>query len=63
MELCEKWGIPAEIIKFDEWRPHDQKVFYCDTSKSNRVFGWKPEVNLSDGIRELYDWTVDNLKN
>ena len=38
-----------------EWRPADQKVFYCDTSKAKDVFGWEPEVDMYKG---LFDWTA-----
>lgn len=54
IELCTRWGIkPA----FGEWRPADQKVFYCDISKAERLLGWKPAVGLDEGLADLFEWT------
>ncbi len=59
LELCTCWKItPA----FGEWRPADQKVFYCDVSKAARLLGWRPEVGLDEGLRDLYEWTRDELR-
>lgn len=59
LELCDKWGIKPI---FKEWRPADQKVFYCDISKAERVLGWKPEIDLNKGLNNLYEWTKHELK-
>jgi CDP-paratose 2-epimerase len=54
LELCHKWGIkPA----FAQWRPADQRVFYCDISAAQSAFGWQPTVALEEGLAELLDWT------
>lgn len=57
LELCERWNITPS---FGPWRPADQKVFYCDISKAERTFGWKPEVSLNKGLEDLYRWTEKN---
>jgi len=54
IELCTLWGIePA----FGEWRPADQKVFYCDISKAKELLGWEPAVGIGAGLQDLYSWT------
>ncbi len=58
LELCNLWEIKPS---FSEWRPADQKVFYCDTSKARDVLGWEPEVNLDKGLKDLYSWTEQSL--
>lgn len=58
LELCSLWGIEPE---FEEWRPADQKVFYCDTSKAKSVFDWTPEVDMQQGLAELYEWTASTV--
>ncbi len=58
LELCKKLKI---IPNFDEWRPSDQKVFYCDISKAKDTFGWKPKVSVDEGIKRLYKWTKEHL--
>ncbi len=55
-ELTEK-RIPYSLA---EWRPGDQRVFYCDISKAQATFGWKPRFSPVLGVRRLYGWVVDN---
>jgi CDP-paratose 2-epimerase len=42
------------------WRPGDQRVFVSDISKAYQDFGWKPEINVEDGIHKLIDWVRAN---
>lgn len=58
LELCARWDIKPE---FGDWRPADQKVFYCDISKAKRDFGWSPTVGLDEGLTELFHWTEKSL--
>ncbi|MFH1451636.1 MAG: NAD-dependent epimerase/dehydratase family protein [archaeon] len=60
--VCDRWRICPSEINFEAWRPADQKVFYCDISKAQRVFGWTPEVGLDEGTKELYEWTEKELR-
>jgi CDP-paratose 2-epimerase len=55
-------GRPAPAPAFGDWRPGDQKVFYCDTSKAERDFGWKPQVGVEEGIRRLAEWVQENRR-
>jgi CDP-paratose 2-epimerase len=59
IELCDRWGIKPE---YGGWRPADQKVFYCDVSKAQSMFGWHPEINLDEGLRDILDWTQQQLR-
>ena len=43
-----------------EWRPGDQPVFISDNGKAARVLGWKPQVEVHDGIHKLWDWVNSN---
>ncbi|MDH3943531.1 MAG: GDP-mannose 4,6-dehydratase [Anaerolineae bacterium] len=47
-------------VKWDDWRPGDQRVFVSDIRKAEQKFGWKPQINTKDGVRKLYDWVVAN---
>lgn len=49
-------------LAFDDWRPSDQKAFYCDTGRAKRDFGWRPAVKREDGVRMLHDWISGNLR-
>src|SRR5437588_2646669 len=59
LELCDRWAIKPS---FSDWRPSDQKVFYCDVSKAKESFGWSPRVSLEQGLSELYRWTEAALR-
>ena len=59
LELCDPWRI---CPSFDEWRPADQKVFFCNIEKAEKSFGWSPSVSLAEGLEDLCRWTADSLK-
>jgi len=44
----------------DDWRPGDQRVFYADIRKAERELGWKPKVDVEQGIERLYEWVKEN---
>jgi CDP-paratose 2-epimerase len=52
-------GRKMEVARGD-WRPGDQKVFYADYRKAERELGWKPQINLEDGIERLFQWVQEN---
>ncbi len=54
-------GHPIEVAR-DDWRPGDQRVFYADTRKAERDLGWKPKVDLEQGIQRLFKWVKENKK-
>ncbi len=58
LELCHRWNIEPS---FGEWRPADQKVFYCDVTKAGRLLGWQPRVGIEEGLADLYAWTEECL--
>jgi CDP-paratose 2-epimerase len=58
LELCDRWQIKPS---FENWRPADQKVFYCDISKAQQAFDWQPRVFLDEGLGELYRWTEEAM--
>lgn len=47
---------------FRDWRPGDQKVFFCDTAKAARDFGWQPQVGVEEGIGRLAEWVEANRR-
>jgi len=47
-------------LKFDDWRPGDQKVYYTNITKAKNDFGWYPEINKLEGISKLYNWVLEN---
>lgn len=51
---------PGLAAPFGDWRAGDQKVFFCDTRKAKRDFGWTPEVGVEDGVGRLVTWVREN---
>jgi len=43
-------------MKFDNWRPGDQKVFISDITKVKRDLGWVPNTFPDEGIQSLFEW-------
>ena len=37
-------------------RPGDVRNIWLDSSLAGRVFGWRAEVSLSDGLRQTVAW-------
>lgn len=54
-------GQPIPVEKGD-WRPGDQPVYVSDIRKAERELGWKPQVDVENGIRRLYEWVLANKK-
>lgn len=46
---------------FAEWRPGDQKVFICDTTKFEKMTGWSPKVSTTEGIGKLAFWVKEHI--
>jgi CDP-paratose 2-epimerase len=53
-------GRPVDAPRFADARPGDQRVFYCDTRRAARDFGWSPRVGVEEGVERLAAWIEDN---
>ena len=47
-------------VKRDEWRPGDQRVFYADVRNAINDLNWQPKIDVSTGIKMLFDWVIAN---
>ena len=52
-------GDTIEVARSD-WRPGDQRVFYADTRKAEKDLGWRPKINVEEGVQKLFDWVMEN---
>jgi CDP-paratose 2-epimerase len=43
-----------------DWRPGDQRVFIADIRKAERELGWRPKVNVEEGVTRLIEWVREN---
>jgi nucleoside-diphosphate-sugar epimerase len=39
----------------------DIKTTWADISKADRLFGWKPTIDLDSGLKACVDWHRENL--
>jgi CDP-paratose 2-epimerase len=63
LELCELIGEISGAkpeVKFEDWRPSDQKYYVSDFSKFNAATGWAPQVGTKEGVQRLYNWLHEN---
>ena len=52
-------GKPIPVLR-SGWRPGDQKVFVADIRKAERQLGWKPKINVEEGMERLFNWVTEN---
>lgn len=43
-------------LRYDDWRPGDQRVYISAVRKLERVLGWKPEISVAEGVAQLDNW-------
>lgn len=48
-------------VPFAPARPGDQKIYISDISKAKKYFNWEPQINLENGVENLYLWAKNNL--
>jgi dTDP-glucose 4,6-dehydratase len=51
---------PASLITFVADRPGHDRRYGIDPSRIERELGWKPEVDLDEGLRRTIDWYLKN---
>ena len=54
--LHEEQGGKRLEIRYDSWRPGDQRYYVSNTEKFQRATGWRPQVRVPQGLAALYDW-------
>ena len=47
-------------VKYDDWRPGDQKVYISETVKAKEKLGWAPRFDKIKGVDALIDWVIAN---
>jgi CDP-paratose 2-epimerase len=56
--LQEITGVEVPVHLAD-WRPGDQRVYVSDTSRAERVLGWKAATPWTEGLERLAEWLQD----
>jgi CDP-paratose 2-epimerase len=47
-------------VRYGEWRPGDQPVYISAISKAEQELGWRPQVDVAEGIARLVRWVQAN---
>lgn len=55
-------GVSQSRLKFVQDRPGHDIRYALNSSKVKRLIGWKPKVNLKDGIRLTVTWYLQHKK-
>ncbi len=51
---------PESLLAFVQDRPGHDRRYALDCSKIERELGWKPTVDIEDGVRETISWYREN---
>lgn len=43
-------------LRWDDWRPGDQRIYVSDIRKLRKTLGWIPEIGVSQGLADLMGW-------
>ena len=47
-------------LRWDEWRPGDQRIYVSDVRKLDTALSWKPEIDVASGVGQLIDWVAQH---
>jgi len=56
--VAELTGASPEV-RFDAWRPGDQRYYVSDTSRFGALTGWRPRVSVAQGVERLHRWLAE----
>jgi CDP-paratose 2-epimerase len=57
LEILKGVKIP---VRYDDWRPGDQKVYVSNIQQVEKELGWKPQILAGEGVERLYEWIGRN---
>lgn len=47
-------------LKWQDWRPGDQRAYVSDIRKLGSTLDWTPEIDVEAGVSHLIDWVAQN---
>lgn len=60
LKVAQAFGVGEEKIIYNEDRPGQVDCHLADTSKIERILGWKPEVVFEEGLSKTIEWYRNN---
>lgn len=61
--FCRKWGEGLSWRSQIEAGPHESHLLMLDSTKINRILGWKPTWDIEYAIDKTIEWTKTHLHN
>ncbi|MFZ0088517.1 MAG: NAD-dependent epimerase/dehydratase family protein [Solirubrobacteraceae bacterium] len=55
-------GGDCPVVRFEPWRPGDQRYYVSDTSSFTNATGWRPSVDPVRGVDRLHQWMVGDRR-
>jgi CDP-paratose 2-epimerase len=55
--LSDEYGYKISV-RYDNWRPGDQRIYVSDITKARNLLGWTPKVSPVQGIQQLLGWII-----
>jgi CDP-paratose 2-epimerase len=56
LDLIEELHGERPAVESGEWRTGDQRYYVSDTARFQRMTGWRPRVDVREGVSRLYSW-------
>jgi len=47
-------------IEYKPFHKADMKETWADIEKAGNILGWKPEVDINEGLKRTVQWYVEN---
>ena len=58
LELIEQLHGTKPRVRYEGWRPGDQRYYVSDIRKFAAATGWAPRMGVEAGVGALYDWLL-----
>ena len=59
--LGQRIEVDVEVeVDPSRFRPFDVDNLVCNYDRANRLLGWKPEVSISEGLKQTIEWIKHN---
>ncbi len=56
IHLIEELTGKKAIVEYGPIHPADMLTNWADVTKASKLLGWRPQVDMSEGVRRLIDW-------
>jgi len=53
-------GTLHTLIDYKPFHKADLKETWADITKAERILGWKPEIDIDEGLKRTIDWYIEN---